>query len=240
MDLHLKQDPPRTARPPHNLDARLPGAEFLDPAVQFRSCAIASVDPSSVHPAEAAFLPTAAVESRRREFAAGRACAAEAIKALGLPVQPIGTAPDRSPVWPEGVVGSISHSRSIAGATVALRSSGIRAIGLDIEELLPLDEELYPEICVEEERAWLATHPSSERGLLAKAIFCAKEAAYKCQYPLSRRILEFAALRVELDLPQHRFLAYFQEDVAPFAAKDLLAGCIWISADHIVAASAVR
>ncbi|WP_258609692.1 4'-phosphopantetheinyl transferase family protein [Mesorhizobium sp. AR10] len=240
MDRHLQRESSRTVRSPNDSDTLSASAGLLDPAVRFRSCAIASVEPGSVHPAEAACLPATAVESRRREFAAGRACAAEAMKALGLPLEPIGTATDRSPVWPEGIVGSISHSGSIAGASVALRSSGIRAIGLDIEELLPLDEELYPEICVEEERAWLATRPPSERGLLAKAIFCAKEASYKCQYSLSRQILEFAALRVELDLPQHRFSAYFLEEVAPFAVRDRLVGRIWISAGHIVAALAVR
>ncbi|MEV4420566.1 hypothetical protein AB0L40_11415 [Patulibacter sp. NPDC049589] len=50
-----------------------------------------------------------AVETRRREFVTGRACAHRALAALGVPVVPIMSGPNREPLWPEGVVGSITH-----------------------------------------------------------------------------------------------------------------------------------
>ncbi len=42
----------------------------------------------------------------------------------------------REPLWPAGVVGSISHSGELAGAVVA-RASDAWSVGLDIELLDP-------------------------------------------------------------------------------------------------------
>jgi 4'-phosphopantetheinyl transferase EntD len=50
-----------------------------------------------------------AVEKRRREFVTARACAREALAQLGLPAQPIPAGPRGEPVWPQGVVCSITH-----------------------------------------------------------------------------------------------------------------------------------
>ena len=154
---------------------------------------------------------------------------------LGMEPLPVETAGDRSPIWPEGLVGSISHSRSLAGAAVALRGSGIRAIGLDLEEATPLQDELVEEVCVAAEREWLAARPLGARGLLAKAIFCAKEAAYKCQYPLTRQMIGFDSIRVELSSNAPRFTAHFRESVGQFHNGSRLAGDIWMTDNHLVA-----
>ena len=51
-----------------------------------------------------------AVPKRRREFTAGRTAARRACARLGVWAGALPVAADRTPVWPEGVVGSISHS----------------------------------------------------------------------------------------------------------------------------------
>src|SRR4051812_2128234 len=53
-----------------------------------------------------------AVAKRKREFALGRMCAHRALSALGVPACGLPMAADRSPVWPSGIVGSITHSGS--------------------------------------------------------------------------------------------------------------------------------
>jgi len=60
-----------------------------------------------------------AVPKRQREFAAGRMAARQAMAQIGKTPAPIPVNTDRSPHWPEGVVGSISHSLEIAVAVVA-------------------------------------------------------------------------------------------------------------------------
>ena len=61
-----------------------------------------------------------ATESRRREFATGRACARAAMARLGLPAVAVLPGPRGAPQWPEGVAGSITHCAGYRAAAVAL------------------------------------------------------------------------------------------------------------------------
>lgn len=210
-----------------------------DPAIAIGFMPTRSGDPDLLHPVEAGGLSKEAVISRRREFAAGRACAAGLMNNVGLPSAPVAVAKDRSPVWPDGVVGSISHSRTLAGAALALRASGICSIGLDIEELEPLADDLIDEICIDSERRWLASQ-KAPHGLLSKAIFSAKEAVYKCQYPITHETFGFEMIEIKLQIPQCRFVARFSGNVGPFGRGDQLSGDIWFSANYIIALASVR
>lgn len=180
-----------------------------------------------------------ALEGRLREFRAGRALARQAMGALGMVTTAIPTADDRSPVWPEGIAGSITHCRDLCVAVVAQKADGFLSIGIDVEPADPLDLDLIPEICVDEERLWLAGLPASRRGIFARTIFSAKECAYKCQYPLSRAVLDFHAMTIRLDDEAGTFSAAFNTDVAPFRAGYLLRGRFATDARHIVTAMAL-
>ena len=145
-----------------------------------------------------------AVAQRRAEFTAGRAAARLAMTRLGLPPQPIPAAPDRSPVWPDGVTGSISHTGGLCAAV--LSRDPTQPLGLDIEEAAPLDADLWPLVLTPEELARLDHAPAAQRGLMAKRIFGIKEAAYKAQFPLTGAVIGFQALDVILpDDPQAGF-----------------------------------
>lgn len=208
--------------------------DLFDPPVCARESEIDRVR-TLLFPEEMAAIATA-VEKRRREFAEGRACAREAFAALGLPAMAIPSGPDRAPIWPNGVVGSISHSSTRCVAAVARQSDGIRSIGVDIEELTPLDEAFAAEICTDVERKWLDRQPHGQRGVLLKALFSAKECAYKCQYPLTKTFLGYDAMRIELDADAGWFSAYFEVDVHPFKVGDRLDGRIRFMGGHIATA----
>lgn len=160
-----------------------------------------------------------AVDSRRREFSAGRRCARSAMAALGAQPLPIVQGGDRAPIWPDGLVGSITHTEGWCAAAVARIDDGIRAIGLDVEPAAPIDAPLLRIICIPEERELVG-----ERGLLGRLIFSAKESAYKAQYQLTRTLLGFHAMQILLDEQTQRFSAVFRKDVAPFARGDRLDG----------------
>ena len=160
-----------------------------------------------------------AVASRRREFSAGRACARTAMAALGAGALPILQGADRAPVWPDGLVGSITHTDTWCAAAVARTGDGIQAIGLDVEPAEPIDPALLRIICLAEERKL-----AGERSLYGRLIFSAKESAYKAQYQLTRTLLGFHAMRIALDEQAQRFVAVFQKDVAPFSRGDRLEG----------------
>ncbi|SDF31251.1 4'-phosphopantetheinyl transferase family protein [Limimaricola pyoseonensis] len=135
-----------------------------------------------------------AVPARRAEFAAGRAAARAAMARLGLSPREVPQGADRAPVWPEGVVGSISHD---AGLAVAALRLGPPHIGIDLEPDHPLPPALWPEIIGPDERA--EAMAQADPGRAARVIFAAKEAAFKAQYPVTGALLGFDAMRVSID-----------------------------------------
>jgi 4'-phosphopantetheinyl transferase EntD len=131
-----------------------------------------------------------AVARRRAEFAAGRACAREALAALGVAAGPIPIGPGRDPVWPAGHVGAITHCEGLCAAVVA---SGERyaALGVDAEDAAPLSPGVLGQVCGQAELSAfeaLGHWPPALWGTLA---FCAKEAFYKAWFPLARTRLGF-------------------------------------------------
>ena len=145
-----------------------------------------------------------AVPSRRREFATGRVRARTLLARLGIPDFPLLRDRDRIPLWPDGVVGSISHTEGLCAVAVAVRDE-VLALGVDAEPDGAIETELWARICTEAELAWLERQPAPRRGRLARAFFSAKECTYKCLYPLARLPLGFHDVEVELDLEGGRF-----------------------------------
>jgi 4'-phosphopantetheinyl transferase EntD len=133
---------------------------------------------------------------RLLEYAAGRACAHEALAHLGVKSDGVAMGPRREPLWPSGTVGSISHCGGLALAAVAPRSL-LNAVGIDIEPALPLDSELLRHVCRPTELARL--QPGPDAAIRAKLIFSAKESVYKCLWPAVRQFLEFTDVEIVPD-----------------------------------------
>jgi 4'-phosphopantetheinyl transferase EntD len=152
-------------------------------------------DPAELHPAEAQDVARA-VPKRIAEFAAGRACARAALAELGVREFALRTAPDRQPLWPEGFVGSITHTAGFCAAAVAPRASML-AVGLDTEIVGAPSQDIWPTISRSEELAWVQSLSAGERPAAITLLFAAKEALYKCQYPLVGEWLDFHDLRIE-------------------------------------------
>lgn len=194
-------------------------------------------DLSELTEGEAALMAKA-VAKRRREYTAGRVLARRAAARLGL--GPIEVLPreDRSPGWPDGVVGSITHTRGHVAVALA-RAEAFRGVGLDVEQSEPLKLRLWDMICTDEDRAMLARHDEPERSLLAKIVFSAKEAAYKAQYAITEQFLGFSAMHIDLDVPNARFVATFRQEAGEvFRPGDTLVGR-FVRTDRLVATAVV-
>jgi len=74
-----------------------------------------------------------AIPQRQREFSRGRFCAHEAIRRLGESASPILAEVSRNPIWPRGLLGSITHCKGYTAAIVG-RTSDYGGIGIDVEE----------------------------------------------------------------------------------------------------------
>ncbi len=153
-------------------------------------------DPVFLYPEEAVHLGNA-VASRRQQFAAGRLCARRVLAEFGILNFPLKAAEDRQPLWPENLVGSITHTDGF-GAAVAADKETLAAVGIDSEVAGRVKAELWRSICTPGEIRWLQTLPESQQAAAATLVFAAKEAFYKCQYPLVGEWLNFHDATIEV------------------------------------------
>jgi len=137
-----------------------------------------------------------AVRKRVQEFAAGRLCARRALAEFRVENFDLHVAVDRQPLWPDGMLGSITHTAGLCAAVVAPRRT-LAAVGMDSEIVGHVTADIWPAICGPQEADWLRSLPASERAAAVTLIFSAKEAFYKCQYPVTGEWLDFHDLVVE-------------------------------------------
>ncbi len=121
-----------------------------------------------------------AVDRRRREFAAGRLLLRELTGTSGA----IGVLPNRAPDAPPGWAVSLAHDRELVAAVAAPRGS-ISALGVDMEPIGPLDDDMVGVVLRDD-----------DADVDPLAAFVAKEAVYKAWSMPDRRILEFHDVRL--------------------------------------------
>jgi 4'-phosphopantetheinyl transferase EntD len=146
-----------------------------------------------------------AVPSRRAEFAGGRHCARMAMAAIGRPAAAVGRDIDRVPIWPEGLVGSITHSDGFCAAAVA-ENRTYRSIGIDSQAVGTVTAELAGHVLRPDEGT-ASDHRGRDRVDWATLHFSLKEAAYKAFYPLWRMAIGFHDVRLRIDSDNGTFRA---------------------------------
>lgn len=140
-----------------------------------------------------------AVAKRQAEFYFGRRCAHAALAALGAAGVQVAVGSMREPLWPPGVIGSISHCRTLAAATVLPAGAG-NGVGIDLEEIGNAQAvgAMAGLVVNDRELAYLRTlADAAEWHLLLTLVFSAKESFYKAVFGAVRRRFDFDA--VELD-----------------------------------------
>ncbi|MBC77775.1 MAG: phosphopantetheinyl transferase [Halobacteriovoraceae bacterium] len=122
---------------------------------------------------------------RKQEYLGGRWCAIQAAKKAGVELKELPMAKDRSPLWPKGIVGSITHTHGIAMAAV---SNKVRAIGIDAEKLI--DEARFERI-----QKLIASKSEIDcfkhLAFSPTLIFSAKESLYKALHPECKEYFGF-------------------------------------------------
>ena len=133
-----------------------------------------------------------AVQKRRAEFAAGRRAARLALRGGGHNAVAIPQNAHRAPVWPEGLVGSLSHDNGLAIAGVA-RLAQVRALGLDLAEADDFPAHLRDQVL-------RTPREKQQSGLEARLNFSAKESVFKAFYPMVQEYFGFDAVEVLPDM----------------------------------------
>jgi 4'-phosphopantetheinyl transferase EntD len=148
-----------------------------------------------------------AVEKRRREFVTARACAREALAKLGVAAQPIPSGARGEPIWPHGVVGSITHCNGYRACAMA-RATELVTIGVDAETDEPLPPGLIADIALPEERRWIERLRREQPVVnWDRLLFSIKESIYKAWFPLAKCWLGFEDASVMVDRSAGAFTA---------------------------------
>ncbi|MEU2993112.1 4'-phosphopantetheinyl transferase family protein [Streptomyces griseoincarnatus] len=148
----------------------------------------------ALFPEEAALIADS-VPQRRAEFTGVRSCARRAMAALGFPPAPVLRGPRGAPLWPEGLVGSMTHCPEYRAAAVA-PASAVRMLGIDAEPNRPLPEGHREVVARPAELRRLAAAGRAEAERRDgphwdRLLFSAKESVFKTWYPLTGDELDF-------------------------------------------------
>lgn len=144
-------------------------------------------------------------KKRRQEFKAGRIQAQNILRRLGVKRSPILSGKLRDPLWPEGIVGSISHCDKYC-LVAAAKTKDYCSIGIDIENNDPLPGDLERFVCTPIEIEWIRSLKGKDSLLSwSKIIFSAKESAYKCISPILQNFIDFKEAQITFTWPGTAF-----------------------------------
>ena len=150
---------------------------------------------------EGLFLPQkleTAVHKRKIEYLLGRLCLKRCFEAFGETPVLVSMGDDRSPIWPEAWVGSISHSK---GQVVAVLGSSATysGLGIDLEALIENPSSaLQLQICSDEsELGEVRVGLGLTEQQALTLIFSAKESLYKLIFPRYKKFFGFQAARAK-------------------------------------------
>jgi len=163
---------------------------------------------------------------RRVEYAAGRFSARAAVRTCAPEhaAASVGSGPHGEPLWPDGIVGTITHARGLASAAVA-RARDTRAVGLDVEPAgQDLSGDAIEHVALPGEVSALARTTGWSTASAALVAFSAKETVFKCLFPEVGRSFDFHDVAIEAidpaegpaeGLAQGRFEARLLVPLAP-------------------------
>lgn len=122
----------------------------------------------------------------------GRDAARAALASLRVDAGAL-TAGPQGPLWPDGIVGSITHTDGTAIA-IAAHIKDRTALGIDLERRdRTIGARVLRKISTEQERAWV--HSAAVE--MPLVLFCAKEATYKALSRFEQHPVSFADVSFE-------------------------------------------
>ncbi len=170
-----------------------------------------------------------AVKKRQAEFLAGRITAISTLHDLGVSISNIPIGKHRSPLWPEGVVASITHSNGIALCAAAYKVD-YNYLGVDLECWIAKEtvQQIKYSIITPSEEYLLKQCPLSFNKAFTLT-FSAKESLFKALYPRVGYYFDFFAVEIiSLCIKSNCFVLELRQELS----TELNKGCRFIG--HII------
>lgn len=150
------------------------------------------------------------VARRQAEFLAGRVCAKAILENYGHARHAIGIGSHRQPVWPSGLIGSITHSAQYAAA-LACPASALMGVGIDIETIVREEGRaaMIDLVVSPEEVDYLHRCGAGlDFDCLLTLVFSAKESFFKAAFAQVQAFFDFDALQLLHIDPARRLLRF--------------------------------
>lgn len=161
-----------------------------------------------------------AVEKRQADFLAGRLITARAFEQLSLPATNISIGQNRNPIWPQGVVGSISHTKDMCGCLVSTHSNLL--VGIDIEaKMKPQSLRAARAKALNQvERDLIDGQNHMDPDTLTALVFSGKETLFKALHPIVQRFFGFDSAELSGSLDADAFKLRLTQDLHPSLKAD--------------------
>jgi len=177
-----------------------------------------------------------AVKKRRAEYLASRVCVRFALSLMGIDNFVLSNDAARAPVWPVGIIGSLSHTQHRVSLLLA-QATCRKLLGVDCEQLISSNtaDEMQKMIIREEEKAVLQRSGLPFTSALTVA-FSIKESLYKAIFPSLREFMDFASAEIIDCAPAAstivlRLTRHFSTD---FPAGRLFRGHVQLQQDEVL------
>lgn len=172
---------------------------------------------------------------RFQQFSTGRVIARKLLREIGAEAGPLLKNSKGAPQWPDGVAGSITHTREWCGVAVALIRH-VQGLGLDIEQPERMTRQIAERILIPKELGWI-DHVAEGDGLRwATLFFSAKEAVYKALNPLTGAWIGFSDVRIIPDMAGRTFsVALYHQDARVNDFAPLLQGRFSFECSYVAA-----
>jgi 4'-phosphopantetheinyl transferase EntD len=167
-------------------------AALAPPGVAMGYRVIAPQDEDSLLPEELVSFQKS-VRQVRRQSGAARNVARSLLEGLGFSRAALPRSVSGSPIWPLGIVGSLSHDETVAVAAIA-RTEHYSALGIDIEPAVPLPPDLARLVATPKE---CGRYPVSVTE--SRILFVIKESIYKALNPIDGLFLDFQDIEIDLN-----------------------------------------
>lgn len=157
-----------------------------------------------------------AVNQRKAEFLSGRENAKHALLELDVLLEPVLIGRNREPLFPNNIIGSISHSKNVALCVVGLRSE-LDYLGVDVEPIITskLMSEIESQIITNaEKRLLLKSRLNIETAFTL--VYSAKESLFKALHDEVRDYFDFdAALLIDINDRDNSLCFELTQTLAP-------------------------
>lgn len=130
-------------------------------------------------------------KGRLEQFRAGRFCAVKACEKIGINLTSLAIKDNRAPLWPEKIVGSISHTKDMA---ICIVSKEAISVGVDIENIMTNERwnKIKSKIVSDDEETI-----ANQNSINPTIIFSAKESLYKLINPLVNVYFDFLEAQIK-------------------------------------------